>query len=91
MFGGLIQYNSQSLALIFTHIWTNVYKELETFSRFLLIPKEVAWGNICISTGDKTAVSILDTQGRTLLHLVPKADTYGESRSQRKEKGCQII
>ena len=81
----------QSLVFLFALIWTNSYKELGTFPRFLLIPREIRWVTICISAGDNRAVSFLDTQGRTLLHLVPKADTYGESRSQRKEKGCQII
>ena len=84
MFGCLIQYNSQSLVFLFGLIWTNSYKELGTFTWFLLIPREVVWVTICISTGDKSAVSLLDTQGRTLLHLVSKADTYGESRSWRK-------
>ena len=78
--------------LFFTHIWTNSYKELGTFPRFLFIPREVVWSCVCISAGDNRAVSLLDIQGRrTLLHLVSKADTYGGSQSQRKKKGCQII
>ena len=69
----------------------NSYKELGTFPRFLFIPREVVWSCVCISAGDNRAVSFQDTQGRrTLLHLISKADTYGESRSQKK-KGCQII
>ena len=92
MFGRRIQWNSQSLAFLFALIWKNSYKELGTFPRFLLIPREILWVTICISAGDYRAVSLLDTQGRrTLLHLVSQADTCGESRSQRKETGCQII
>ena len=91
-FGCLVQKNSQFLVFLFVFIWTNSYKELGTFSRFLLIPREILWVTICISAGDNRAVSLLDTQGgRTLLHLVPKADTYGESRSQRKEKVVRLF
>ena len=83
---------SVSGLFFFTHIWMNSYKELGTFPRFLFIPREVVWSCVCISAGDNRAVSLLDTQGRrTLLHLVSKADTYGESRSQRKRRVVRLL
>ena len=78
--------------LFFTHIWTTSYKEMGAFSRFLLIPREILWSSVCVSAGDNSGVSLLDTQGRrTLLHLVSKTDTYGESRSQRKKKVVRLL
>lgn len=72
--GCLIQQHSKSLVFLCVLIWMNVYNQLWTFSRHLLIPGEVAWGAVWISTVDNRAFPLLDSQGRRmLLQSLPSA------------------
>lgn len=92
MFGRLIHENSESFNFVFVLIWTNVYNELGTFSRFLLIPRKVDRATVGIRTVDNSGVSLLDIQGRRMLiHFLSMADPYTERKSQRKENSGQII
>lgn len=92
MFGRLIQKNSESLVFFFGQGWMNVYKELGTFSKLLLIPREVVWGTVWITAVDNRAASLLDTQGRRmLLHLLSLAEPCAERKGRRKEKRFQVI
>ena len=70
----------------------DVYNKLGTFSKFLLIPREVVWGTVWVTTGDNRAVSLLDTQGgRTLLHILSSAEPCAERKGQRKESSSRVI
>ena len=87
-----IQWKSESLVFFCGHGWTNVCKELGTFSKFLLIPGEVTWGTVWITAVDNRAASLLDTQGRRmLLHILSFAEPCAERICQRKEKRFQVI
>ena len=90
--GHPIQENSESLVFFFGHRGTNVYHELGTFPKFLLIPREVSRATVWIIPVDDRGVSLLDTQSRRMrLHILSLADPYAERKGQNKESRFQVI
>ena len=64
-----------------------MYKQLQTFSRFLFVPKKVSGGTVCISAVDNTVVSLLDTlEGGILLHFFSSTLICNKKRKESQTK-----
>lgn len=69
-----------------------MYKQLQTFSRFLFVPNKVIGGTVYVSAVDNTVVSLLDTLERgILLHFFSSTLICNKKKKRKPDKIVIII
>ena len=68
-----------------------MYKQLQTFSRFLFVPKKVSGGTVCVSAVDNTVVSLLDTLERGILLHFFSSTLICNKKKKKKRKSDKIV